>query len=90
IIDWGMSNGATYSTTAFLAKAGDVVTINVWTDPENQKIEAGVERVGGGAVSVTSSDTIAHQFTISEEGHYRVFIKNCSGMRITVSGSFSH
>lgn len=89
-IDWGMSNGATYSTTAFLAKAGDVVTINVWTDPEGQKIEAGVERVDGGAVSVTSSDTIAHQFTISEEGHYRVFIKNCSGMRITVSGSFSH
>lgn len=89
-INWGMSAGATYSTTTFLAKAGDVVTINVWTDPENQKIEAGVERVDGGAVSVTGTDTIAHQFTISEEGHYRVYIKNCSGMRITVSGSFTH
>ena len=89
-INWGLSSIATGSAGPISLKAGDVVTINVWTDPEDQKIEVGVERVGGSAVSVTGTDTVAHQFTISEAGDYRVYVKNCSGRRITVTGSYSY
>lgn len=89
-INWGLSSIATGSAGPISLKAGDVVTVNVWTDPEDQKIEVGVERVGGSAVSVTGTDTVAHQFTISEAGDYRVYVKNCSGRRITVTGAYSY
>ncbi|MBD5531368.1 MAG: M56 family metallopeptidase [Lachnospiraceae bacterium] len=89
-INWGLSSAATGSVTPFHLDAGDVVSIQAWTDPEGMKIEAGVMRVGGSGVSVTSSDTIFHQFTISEAGDYYVFVKNHSSRRITVGGSYTY
>lgn len=90
INNWGLSSIVTASTASFYVPAGGVVTVNVWTDPADQKIEVGVERVGGDAIAVTGTDTVAHQFSISEAGDYRVYIRNCSGRYIHVSGSYSY
>ncbi len=87
-INWGLSSAATGSVAPFHVDAGGTVTVTAWTDPENQKIEAGVMRVGGSGVSVTSSDTIIHTFTLEEAGDYYVFVKNHSSRRITVGGSY--
>lgn len=89
-VNWGLSSAATGSVAPFHVDAGGTVSVNMWTDPEGQKIEVGVMRVGGSGVSVTSSDTIVHTFTISEAGDYYVFVKNHSGRRITVGGAYSY
>lgn len=89
-IEWPMSAGATYSSTSFYLNKGDTVSVAIWTDPENQTIEAGIVNINGGAVSVTGTDKIGHSFTAWEDGHYRFFVKNCSSIRITVSGAYTH
>lgn len=90
INNWGLSSIATGSVAPFHVDAGGTVSVNVWTDPENQKIEVGVMRVGGSGVSVTSSDTITHTFTLEEAGDYYVYVKNCSGRSIHVNGSYTY
>lgn len=90
INNWGLSSIATGSVAPFHVDAGGTVSVNVWTDPENQKIEVGVMRVGGSGVSVTSSDTITHTFTLEEAGDYYVYVKNSSGRSIHVNGSYTY
>lgn len=92
INNWGLSSIATGSTSSFHVNAGGTVSVNVWTDPENQKIEVGVMRtgLGGSGFSVTSSNSIGHTFTLEEAGDYYVFVKNHSGRSIHVNGSYTY
>lgn len=90
INNWGLSTIVTASTSSFHVEAGGRVSVNVWTDPENQKIEVGVMRVGGSGFSVTSSESIAHTFTLEEAGDYYVFVKNHSGGYIHVNGAYTY
>lgn len=90
-IAWAMRSGKTYSTKAYYLEEGDIVGVSIYTDPEDQDIEVGIENVNlGNVVYVEASESIMHQFTIERDGYYCIYVKNCSDIKIDVYGVFTY
>lgn len=67
---------------------GDEITVTVNVDPEDVYIRVGIERADGYKRYVYSKDSIYHQFSITEDGIWRVYVENTSSTAVDVQGSY--
>ena len=82
------ANKISYSATISVKK-GDLINISASPSPLDSKIQIGIITPDKTKKYIVCTGKGAHAFTVSKGGNYKVFVKNCSKKKITVTGSYS-
>lgn len=86
---WTIAANAGKKTKTFQVKKGDLISIKAVPSILNKKMQIGIVKPNGRFRYVVATDKKICGFKAEESGEYRVLIKNCSNVTLTVSGFYS-
>lgn len=89
IIDWALGNGVFRKTGAFKKNVGETINVSVSIEPGDKIVKVGIYQPDYTLRYVQGSDYIAHTFTLTQKGYYRVYVWNESGADVTVVGFYT-
>ena len=86
---WTVGAGKMKTTPAFQAKSGGSIIVSVGITPTNQYVNVGIiEPDGQWRYIKDKGNNIYHEFSLTKNGSYQVFVQNKNSVSITADGSY--
>ncbi len=85
---WDVPAGYRVYTPWFDCEAGGEILVSAFVDPTNVNMRIGLEDSMGYRYYVEGTDTIAHVFSISSSGEYRIYAQNNTSTDASVDGTY--
>lgn len=74
-------------TEAFFCKKGDAIYVNMGISPENVSVKVGIIKLDGNKTYIWGKESnVAHEFSVSSSGSYKVFVENGTGTTVKIVG----
>lgn len=87
-IAWTISANSEKQSSLFEKKSGDSISISVFIDPEDRKVDVGIVEPDGGRRYIAASGDISHTFELDQSGSYQVFIRNRNSVKVSAKGVY--
>lgn len=88
-MEWTINGGEAAETEAFYCKKGDTISVNMGISPENISVKVGIIKPDGKKTYIWGKgDKVAHDFSVSVSGSYKVFVENGTGTAVDVDGTY--
>ena len=87
-IEWTVNNNEVHNSEGFKVNAGGTVRVLIGINPNDKTVTVGIKKADGTISFVKGKDFISHTFSISKTGTYQLFVKNDSGKKVKVSGTY--
>ena len=85
---WVLNPGATLKSPVFAKNSGDTIRISVDIDPSSVSVDVGIVQPNGTQTYITGSGWINHEFSVTQTGSYKVFVRNTGSEAITANGYY--
>ncbi len=88
-MEWTINGGEAAETEAFSCKKGDTISVSMGISPDNISVKVGIIKPDGRKTYIWGKgDKVAHDFSVSVSGSYKVFVENGTGTAVDVDGSY--
>lgn len=85
---WVLNPGTTLRSPVFAKNSGDTIRISVDIDPSSVSVDVGIVQPNGSQTYITGSGWINHEFSVTQTGSYKVFVRNIGSEAITANGYY--
>lgn len=87
--NWTIKANRAQSSYDFKVRAGQTVSVTCSCSPQSAQFRMGIVEPNGTLRYVTSSGSASHNFSISSDGKYAIYVQNMSDGSISVAGYYN-
>lgn len=88
-MEWTVNGGEAAETEAFICKEGDTISVTMGISPEHISVKVGIIKPDGTKTFIWGKgDKVAHDFSVSVSGSYKVFVENGTEITVDVEGTY--
>ena len=85
---WVLNPGATLKSTVFAKNSGDTIRLFADVSPSYVSVDVGIVKPNGTQTYISGSGWIDHEFSVTQTGSYKVFVRNTGSEAITANGYY--
>ncbi len=89
-VDWEVPAGTIVSSSTFTVSSGKKIRVNLTLTPDDQTVKVGIIKPDGTKTYINGEDMVAHSFSATKTGSYRVYIENENDVDVLAEGTVSY